>query len=157
MKNENGQTDPISAVVDGEHRPIVDSNAAPAPEHGVTYLNKEPVRVVVDSTSDQRVVNNVMRHNYRVLSDATAARSNARPTESLSAYELVLRARAILYQYQPGDLDENEAILARAIALDSKYAAAHAMLAATSMLCRYTMAIGRGASGDSRQLGERSF
>lgn len=27
----------------------------------------------VDSTSDQRVVNNVMRHQYRVLSDAEKA------------------------------------------------------------------------------------
>jgi hypothetical protein len=48
------------------------SNAAGAPEHGVTYLKPVPTAdaKTVDSTSDARVVNNVMRHNYRVLSDA---------------------------------------------------------------------------------------
>jgi adenylate cyclase len=62
---------------------------------------------------------------------AAAARSHARPTESLSAYDLFLRARATLVHYQPGDMKENEELLTRAIALDPKYAMAHAMMAAT--------------------------
>lgn len=55
-----------------------------------------------------------------------ASRSRERPTESLSAYDLFLRARAIVTQY--GDMKECEALLVRAIELDPDYAIAHAMM-----------------------------
>jgi TolB-like protein/class 3 adenylate cyclase/cytochrome c-type biogenesis protein CcmH/NrfG len=59
-------------------------------------------------------------------SDA-AARFRARPTDSLSAYDLVLRARAVAGHY--GNQQEVESLLERAIALDPDYAIAHAMMA----------------------------
>jgi TolB-like protein/cytochrome c-type biogenesis protein CcmH/NrfG len=61
-----------------------------------------------------------------VQTDA-AARSRSRPTDSLSAYDLVLRARALGGHY--GNQKEVEAILERAIELDPGYAIAHAMMA----------------------------
>ena len=60
---------------------------------------------------------------------AVAARTSARPTESLSAYDLLLRARAMLRHYSLADLREVEALVARAIALDPEYPMAHAMMA----------------------------
>ena len=57
---------------------------------------------------------------------AAAARSRTRPTESLSAYDLLLRARAMQSHY--GSHKESEALLARAITLDRDYATAHAMM-----------------------------
>ncbi len=35
----------------------------------MSELGPDPVDPTVDSTSDERVVNNVMRHEYRVLTD----------------------------------------------------------------------------------------
>lgn len=43
----------------------------------------------VDSTSDQRTVNNVMRHAYRVLSDAEKAQMQAVKDKGLEFYELI--------------------------------------------------------------------
>ncbi|CAB4183186.1 hypothetical protein UFOVP1077_44 [uncultured Caudovirales phage] len=43
----------------------------------------------VNSTSDQRVVNNVMRHQYRVLSDAEKAQMQAVKDKGLEFYELL--------------------------------------------------------------------
>lgn len=42
----------------------------------------------VDSTSDERVVNNVMRHQYRVLSDAEKAQMQRLKDLGLSFIEL---------------------------------------------------------------------
>ncbi len=53
-------------------------------------------------------------------------RARTRPTDSLSAYDLVLRARAIANGY--GDFQEAEALLVRAIALDPQYALAQALM-----------------------------
>jgi adenylate cyclase len=58
---------------------------------------------------------------------AGAERTRARPTESLSAYDLFLRARSMISHY--AKLKEVEALLARAIELDPDYAMAHAMMA----------------------------
>jgi len=60
---------------------------------------------------------------------AGAARAKARPTESLSAYDLTLRARALYIQY--GSNNERVTLLARAIELDPDYAMAHALMAHT--------------------------
>lgn len=43
----------------------------------------------VDSTSDARTVNNVMRHAYRVLSDAEKAQMQAIKDEGLRFHDLV--------------------------------------------------------------------
>ena len=43
----------------------------------------------VDSTSDERVVNNTMRHAYRVLSDAEKANMQAIKDEGLKFHALV--------------------------------------------------------------------
>ncbi len=43
----------------------------------------------IDSTSDQRTVNNTMRHAYRVLSDAEKASMQAIKDEGLKFHELV--------------------------------------------------------------------
>lgn len=44
---------------------------------------------IVDSTSDQRTVNNVMRHQYRVLSDAEKANMKAVKDKGLELHELI--------------------------------------------------------------------
>ena len=43
----------------------------------------------VDSTSDARTVNNVMRHEYRVLSDAEKASMKAIKDKGLELHELI--------------------------------------------------------------------
>jgi len=43
----------------------------------------------VDSTSDERTVNNVMRHQYRVLSDGEKAQMQAIKDKGLELYDLV--------------------------------------------------------------------
>lgn len=43
----------------------------------------------VDSTSDDRVVNNVMRHGYRVLDDDEKARMQAIKDKGLELWELI--------------------------------------------------------------------
>ena len=55
----------------------------------------------------------------------------AKPTESLEAYEYVLRARPALQRPTRADIVEARALLRRAIELDPNYAAAYAALAET--------------------------
>lgn len=43
----------------------------------------------VDSTSDARTVNNVMRHQYRVLTDAEKAQMQAIKDKGLELFELI--------------------------------------------------------------------
>lgn len=43
----------------------------------------------VDSTSDQRVVNNVMRHEYRVLSEEEKARMQYIKDQAMSLHEYI--------------------------------------------------------------------
>ena len=43
----------------------------------------------VDSTSDERTVNNVMRHEYRVLSDAEKAQMQAIKDKGLELHDLI--------------------------------------------------------------------
>ena len=58
-----------------------------------------------------------------------AARALEKPTESLDAYECVLRALSLLYTFDERDLVDSGRYLQRAVALDSGYAQAHAYLA----------------------------
>jgi len=43
----------------------------------------------VDSTSDQRTINNVMRHGYRVLSDDEKAQMQKIKDDGLALWELI--------------------------------------------------------------------
>lgn len=47
------------------------------------------MNAVVDSTSDARTVNNVMRHQYRVLSDAEKAQMQAVKDKGLELHEMI--------------------------------------------------------------------
>jgi adenylate cyclase len=60
---------------------------------------------------------------------AEAARTLEKPTESLDAYECVLRALSLLYTFSDEDFAEAGTYLRRAVALDPLYAQAHAYLA----------------------------
>jgi TolB-like protein/class 3 adenylate cyclase len=63
------------------------------------------------------------------VSQVEAARVGDRPTESLDAYDSVLKALSRLYVFTAGSYREAGALLERAIALDPDYAQAHAYLA----------------------------
>ena len=60
---------------------------------------------------------------------AEVARVRDRPTESLDAYNCVLKAISRLYELTPESLQSTGQLLERAIALDPSYAQAHAHLA----------------------------
>ena len=47
------------------------------------------MNAVVDSTSDQRTVNNTMRHQYRVLTDAEKAQMQAIKDKGLELHDLI--------------------------------------------------------------------
>jgi hypothetical protein len=49
----------------------------------------EQTAMNVDSTSDDRTLNNVMRHQYRVLSDAEKAQMQALKDKGLELHELI--------------------------------------------------------------------
>jgi adenylate cyclase len=63
------------------------------------------------------------------LYQVEAARALEKPTESLDAYECVLRALSLLYTFNDKDFAEAGKYLERAVALDPLYAQAHAYLA----------------------------
>jgi adenylate cyclase len=65
------------------------------------------------------------------VSQAERYRAFAKPTESLEAYEYVLRARAALLRPTRANIVEARALLRRAIELDQNYATAYAALAET--------------------------
>jgi TolB-like protein/class 3 adenylate cyclase/Tfp pilus assembly protein PilF len=77
------------------------------------------------------------------LYQAEVARALAKPTESLDAYECVLRALSLLYTFNDRDFDDAGRYLERAITLDPLYAQAHAYLAWWLNLSR-----GEGRSAD---------
>jgi adenylate cyclase len=72
-----------------------------------------------------------------------AARVRGRPTESLDAYDCVLKALSQLYLFTDESYRETDVLLARAIALDPSYAQAHAYLA-----WRLNFWVGEGRSLD---------
>jgi adenylate cyclase len=85
--------------------------------------------------------------SYVSRSEAEAARS--RPTESLRAYDLVLRGR----QHQHGAMTAQSLLqardsFARALSLDPNYAAAHAYLGLTYVKDRALGLTGRATEGD---------
>lgn len=72
-----------------------------------------------------------------------ATRAFAKPTESLDAYECVLRALPLLYTFNQTDIAEARRYLERAVTLDPLYAQAHAYLA-----WWFNLAAGEGRSVD---------
>jgi len=72
-----------------------------------------------------------------------AARAGERPTESLDAYNCVLKAMSRLYRFTDQSYRETEELLERAVQLDPSYAQAHAYLA-----WRLNFWIGEGRSPD---------
>lgn len=58
-----------------------------------------------------------------------AARAGERPTESLTAFDSVLKAMSRLYRFTDESFQETEELLDRAISLDPGYAQAHAYIA----------------------------
>jgi adenylate cyclase len=77
------------------------------------------------------------------LYQAEVARALEKPTDSLDAYECVLRALSLLYTFNDRDFDEAGRYLERALTLDPLYAQAHAYLAWWLNLSR-----GEGRSSD---------
>jgi tetratricopeptide (TPR) repeat protein len=61
--------------------------------------------------------------------EAEIARVIGRPTESLSAYDCVLRGLSIVFTFRDEDFEAAGRLLRRAIELDPNYAQAHAQLA----------------------------
>ena len=61
--------------------------------------------------------------------EVESARAFEKPTESLDAYECVLRALSLLYTFNDHDIVEAGRYLERAVTLDPLYAQAHAYLA----------------------------
>jgi TolB-like protein/class 3 adenylate cyclase/Tfp pilus assembly protein PilF len=82
---------------------------------------------------------------------AEAVRAFEKPTESLDAYECVLRALSLLYTFNDRDFNDAGAYLRRAVALDRMYAQAHAYLA-----WWYNLATGEGRSSDPVADAERA-
>ena len=56
-------------------------------------------------------------------------RVSVKPTNSLSAYESVLRGQKVMHKYTPEDYDSARQFFEQAVLLDPKYARAHAWLA----------------------------
>ena len=63
------------------------------------------------------------------VQEAEIARVSAQPTDSLSAYDCVLRGLSVLYTFRAEDFEAAGALFARAIEIDPRYAQAHAHLA----------------------------
>jgi len=63
------------------------------------------------------------------LRAAEIARIKGRPTESLDAYDCVLRAISQLYSFTDESFEETEVLLKRAVKIDPRYAQGHAYLA----------------------------
>jgi tetratricopeptide (TPR) repeat protein len=77
------------------------------------------------------------------LVEAEKKRALEKPTESLDAYDCVLRALALLYTFDDRDFADAGKYIQRAIALDPAYAQAYAYLA-----WWYNLMIGEGRSTD---------
>ncbi len=77
------------------------------------------------------------------LVEAEADRIRSKPTESLDAYDCVLRALSLLYSFNKLEFRDAGSYLDRAIELDPKYAQAHAYKA-----WWYNLSAGEGISKD---------
>ena len=78
------------------------------------------------------------------LVEAEKARALEKPTESLDAYDCVLRSLALLYTFKDKDFTDAGRYLKQAVALDPMYAHAHSHLA-----WWYNLLVGEGKSADA--------
>ncbi len=90
-----------------------------------------------------RIVSSIVASLEPRVRAAETARLGNRPTESLDAYDCVLRAVSKLYQFTKSSFAESEILLDRAVQLDPNYAQAHAYIA-----WRLNFWIGEGHSLD---------
>lgn len=86
------------------------------------------------------------------LVEAEKARALEKPTESLDAYDCVLRALALLYTFRDQDFDDAGKYLNRAVGIDPTYAQAHAYLA-----WWYNLLAGEGRSADPQRDSEKAM
>jgi adenylate cyclase len=75
-----------------------------------------------------RVASNVVGAIEPKLRQSEIERASRKPTASLDAYDLYLRAVALRYQYTEASIREAIALLERALAIDPNYAPAAAMI-----------------------------
>jgi TolB-like protein/class 3 adenylate cyclase len=85
------------------------------------------------------------------LYQVEAVRAFEKPTESLDAYDCVLRALSLLYTFDDADFAEAGDYLRRAVSLDPLYAQAHAYLA-----WWHNLKTGEGRSSDPAADSERA-
>ncbi|WP_206057297.1 tetratricopeptide repeat protein [Nitratireductor sp. XY-223] len=76
-----------------------------------------------------RIVSNIVAALEPQVRAVETARIGNRPTDSLDAYDCVLRALSDLYQFTSESYGESRTLLQRAVKLDPSYARAHAYLA----------------------------
>lgn len=76
-----------------------------------------------------RIVSSIAAALESQVRAAETARIGNRATESLDAYDCVLRALSQLYRFSPSSYAESRTLLERAVVLDPGYAQAHAYLA----------------------------
>lgn len=93
-----------------------------------------------------RIVSNIVASLEPRVRKAEIERIRNRPTDSLDAYDCVLRALSQLYKFNAHSFEETERVLKRAIDLDPDYAQAHAYLA-----WRMNFWIGEGLSRDVKK------
>jgi TolB-like protein/class 3 adenylate cyclase len=98
-----------------------------------------------------RIVGSIVGSFEPRLHAAEVARVGAYPTESLDAYDCVLRALSKLYLFTEASYRETGELLERAVLLDPSYAQAHAYLA-----WWLNFWIGEGHSSDPRRDTERT-
>jgi adenylate cyclase len=76
-----------------------------------------------------RITASIVATLYPKVFDTEIARARAKPTSSLSAYDLYLRAAALLKNWTESSLDEALALLHQAIAIDPQFSSAWACVA----------------------------
>jgi len=76
-----------------------------------------------------RIVSSIVATLEPKVLNAEASRLGSRPTESLDAYDCVLRSLSELYRVEGASYSKARALLSRSVSLDPGYAQAHAYLA----------------------------
>jgi adenylate cyclase len=99
-----------------------------------------------------RIVGSILGSLEPRVQAAEVARVREHPTGSLDAYDLVLKALSIMYNFTEESYRETEALLTRAIQLDPNYGRARAYLA-----WRINFWVGEGLSSDPAADRARGF
>jgi adenylate cyclase len=92
------------------------------------------------------------------LAPDVVARMRQRPTEQMDAYDLFLRGRQNIWTLEAVRINEGHALLERAIELDPRFAAAHALIAVARVLgCYWAGGSGQEDLPRGRQSAERAL